>query len=666
MAAVLNVWRVLQSAGCPVRCCMASSQPSSAILCFGPYELDPAAGRLLKSGIPIKLQPQPFRVLLLLTERAGQVVTRAEIRQCVWGDSTFVDFERGINFSINQIRGALCEGAEKPQYIETIPRRGYRFIGTLVSGKDARAVPVAAATCGQIYEWPVDLGAVAAAPAAKSVARPTSISARRSTYLLAALGAALAIAVLVAWQWHNRWQVTPIRSLAVLPLQNLSGDAAQDYFADGVTDQLITDLGQFVSLRVISRTSIMQYKGVRKPLPQIARELDVDAVIEGTVLKSGNDVRITAQLIEASTDKHLWAQAYDGSLRDVLALQDEVARAIADQIRIKLTSEQETLLRRNRVVDPEAYADYLKGNYLWNKRTSADLEKAITYFQQAIERDPKYPLAHAGLSQSYALLAGYDLPERDTLAKAEAEANKALELDPNLAEPQVTLGLIAENHRWEFADAERRYKLVTGLHPNYATGHHWLGEAYLVAGRFPEALGELQRAHELDPLSLMISSDAASVFCFARQYDRCLEQLSHILDLDANFTGAHVWRALAYEGKGMFPEAILETQVARRGDDTPRALALLAHAYAQSGDRLEAQSLLRELNERSAREYVNPWDFALVYTGLGNEEAALRWLERSYRARSPDMINLKIDFRFDLLRSDRRFQDLIRRIGLPE
>jgi len=643
---------------------MASLVPSSPILRFGPFELDAAAGRLLKSGIPIRLQPQPFRVLQLLIERADQVVTREEIQQCVWGDSTFVDFENGINFSINHIRGALCDSAEKPRYIETIPRRGYRFIGTLVSPTD-HAASVAAAAPGQVYEWPVDRGSVAAVSAGESAARPSAISVGRGTYLLAALGLTLAIAGVIAWQWHNRQRVTPIRSLAVLPLENLSGDPAQDYLADGMTDQLITDLGQLGSLRVISRTSVMQYKGARKPLPQIARELDVDAVIEGTVLRSGSDVRIMVRLIEAPTDKRLWAQAYDGSLRDVMVLEDEVARAIANRIRIKLTSEQEALLRRDRVVDPEAYEDYVKGHYFWDKRTRGDLEKAITYFQRAIERDSNYALAHAGLAQSYALLAGYDLPGRDTVAIAEAEAKKALELDPNLAEPQVTLGLIAENHRWEFGDAERRYKLVTELHPNYATGHHWLGEAYLVAGRFPEALAELQRAHELDPLSLMISADAGSVFCFAQQYDRCLDQLGHILDLDPNFAGAHEWRALAYEGKGMFPEAVLETQAARRGNDTPHTLALLAHARAQSGDQLEARRLLRELNERSASEYINPWNFALVHAGLGDKEATLRWLEKSYQARSPEVINLKIDFRFDLVRSDQRFQDLLLRIGIP-
>jgi TolB-like protein/DNA-binding winged helix-turn-helix (wHTH) protein/Tfp pilus assembly protein PilF len=644
---------------------MTSLAPSSPTLRFGPFELDAAAGRLLKFGTPIKLQPQPFRVLQLLVERADQVVTREEIQHCLWGDSTFVDFEHGINFSINQVRCALSDDAEKPRYIETIPRRGYRFIGKFANPTDTRVASAGPSASGQVYERQVDRGPIAVLPAAEAVSRPGAISVRRGIYLLAALGVLLAIGGMIARQWHSRQRVTPIRSLAVLPLENLSGDPAEDYLADGITDQLITDLGQLGSLRVISRTSVMQYKGARKPLPQIARELDVDVVTEGTVLKSGNDVRITVRLIDPARDKRLWAKAYEGSFSDVLVLGDEVARSIADQIRFKLTSEQEALLRRDRVVDPEAYEDYLKGHYFWNKRDRGDLEKAITYFQKAIERDPKYALAHAGLAQSYVLLAGRDLPERDTVALAEAEAKRALELDPSLAEAQATLGLIAENHRWEFGEAERRYKLVTELHPNYATGHHWLGEAYLVAGRFPEALAELQRAHELDPLSLMISADAGSVFCFARQYDKCLDQLGHILDIDPNFAGAHEWRALAYEGKGMFPEALLENQAATRGDHTPRALALLAHAYARSGDQLEAHRLVRELNKRSAREYVNPWDFALVYAGLGDKQATLSWLEKSYQARSPEMINLKIDLCFDLLRSDNRFQDLMRRIGLP-
>jgi TolB-like protein/DNA-binding winged helix-turn-helix (wHTH) protein/Tfp pilus assembly protein PilF len=662
------------------------------VLRFGEgFELDRSAYELRRSGCALKLERIPMEILLLLVQRRGQLVSREDIIEKVWGKGVFLDTDNSINAAIWKIRQILRDDSEKPVFVQTVTGKGYRFIAPVAAlsapvvpprssvdasePKSALVEPALVVPHGRIGKKiaGAGIGDVVAASGYTAAEKRGSRLWRGSLLTMALLAASLFLApnfgdyvrTLFRAKGTQASSSRSIRSLAVIPLENLSDNKNDDYFADGMTDELITDLGQRGSLRVISRTSIMQYKGVHKSLPQIARELDVDAVVEGTVLKSGNNIRITAQLIEAATDKHLWAQTYNGSFRDVVALQNEVARAIADQVRIKLTSQQEALLRREQAVDPEAYEDYLKGRYLWNRRTSGDLQKAITYFERAIARDPKYALAYSGLAQSYVLLAGYELPERDSVASAEAAANKALELDPNLAEPQATLGLIAENHRWEFAEAERRYKLVTELHPNYATGHHWLGEAYLVAGRFSEAQEEFKQAHQLDPLSLMISADAGSAFCFARQYDLCLDELGHTLDLDPNFTGAHAWRALAFEGKAMFPQAIVETQAVREGDDTPRTLALLAHAYAQSGDRLDAQKLLRELRRRSAREYVNPWDFALIYAGLGDKEAAFSWLEKSYQARSPELINLKIDLRFDLLRSDQRFQDLMRRIGLP-
>jgi TolB-like protein/DNA-binding winged helix-turn-helix (wHTH) protein/lipoprotein NlpI len=664
---------------------------TAVVVRFGDgLELDRGTYELRRCGRPLKLERIPLEILFLLVERGGQLVAREDIVGRIWGKDVFLDTDSSINAAIRKIRQVLKDNPEDPVFVQTVTGKGYRFIAAVTGigvpgphggsadnpGTDAGAIETrSGGTLDPSKGKPAlaglgnPLAQAGNAAGEKPAARFWSVG--LLTLLL--VGAALFIApntrnyiqALFRAKTTQASTSKPIRSLAVIPLESLSSNASDDYFADGMTDELITDIGQISSLRVISRTSAMQYKGVHKPLRQIARELGVDAVVEGTVLKSGNNVRITAQLIEAATDRHLWAQSYDGSLRDVLALQDEVARAIADRVRVQLTPQQEAQLHRERVVDTEAYEDYLKGYYFWNKRTSGDLAKAITYFQRAIARDPKYALAYAGLAQSYVLLAGHELPVRDAVASAEAAANRALELDPNLAEPQVALGLIAENYRWEFAEAERRYKLVTELHPNYATGHHWLAEAYLVAGRFSEAQTEFQRAHQLDPLSLMISADAGSGFCFAREFEVCLDQLGHTLDLDPNFTGAHEWRALAYEGKRMFPQAIAETQVTREGDDTPHTLALLAHAYAESDERQKARKLLGELHERSAREYVNPWDFALVYAGLGEKEASLRWLEKAYQERSPEMINLKIDFRFDLLRSDQRFRDLMGRIGLP-
>jgi len=410
---------------------------------FGVFELDLGAGELRKNGLRVRLQEQPFLVLATLLERPGEVVSREELQKKLWPADTFVDFDHGLNKAINKVRDVLGDSAESPRFVETIARRGYRFLA------EVKAVDTTPVRGPELPAQPqLGVTALDRPDHASKFAKPnylrSSVTWKISVFVLL-----VSIAFLGTWMIRSRNHgPSVIHSLAVLPLESLSSDASQDYFADGMTDELISDLGQISALRVISRTSVMTYKHVRKPLPQIARELNVDAVVEGTVLRSGDRVRITAQLIEASTDKHLWSQSYEGELRDTLALQNEVARAIADQIRINLNPQEQAALKKVAVVDPEAYEPYLKGRYFWNKRTADGLSKAIEYFNEAIERKPDYAQAYAGLADSYALAGDWKyglLAPREAYPKAKAAATKAIALDDTLGEAHISLAFCLDN-----------------------------------------------------------------------------------------------------------------------------------------------------------------------------------------------------------------------------
>jgi serine/threonine-protein kinase len=460
-----------------------------------------------------------------------------------------------------------------------------------------------------------------------------------------------------------------IESLAVLPLANLSGDPEQEYFADGMTDELIADLGQIEALRVISRTSVMQYKGVKKPLPQIARELNVDAVIEGSVLRSGDRVRITAQLIQAVTDKHLWAKSYERDLRDVLALQSEVAGAIANEIKIKLTPQEQARLASARPVNPEAYQAYLKGRLFWNKRTVQGLKKAIEYFNEAIDKDPSYGLAYAGLADCYNLL-GTDIlaafrPE-EAFPRGKAAAMKALEIEDTLAEAHGSLAWARLVYEWDWSAAEQEFKRAIDLNPNYGTAHHRYALYLASLGRLDEALAEIRRAQELDPLSPMINVNVGTIFFYARHYDQAAEQIRRALELDPNFAFAHWYLGRTYEQKSMHREAVRELQkAARLSEENPNFMAPLGHAYARAGQRAEAWKVLEQLKELSKRAYVPAYAMVDIYTGLGEKEEAFTWLEKAYEQHCSWLVWLKVDPELDPLRSDPRFQHLLRRMNFP-
>ncbi len=629
---------------------------------FGVFELDLRAGELRKHGLRVRLQEQPFQLLAMLVEHPGEVVTREELQKKLWPAETFVDFDHGLNKAISKIREALSDSAESPRFVETVARRGYRFLAEV---KVADSAPV------RSQDLATEPHPVAEARDRLDLARkPAMLKHLLSSFAwkAPALVLLLLVASLAGWKLHS-WKRPSlvIRSLAVLPLESLSSDASQDYFADGMTDELISDLGQISALRVISRTSVMAYKRARKPLPQIARELNVDAVVEGTVLRSGDQVRITAQLIEASTDKHLWSQSYQGELRDTLALQNQVARAIADQIRINLNPQEQAALKNVKVVNPQAYESFLKGRYFWNKRTADGLKVALAYFNQAIDEDPKYAQAYSGLADTYSLLGDWQyavMTPKEALPKAKAAATKALELDSALGEAHNSLAFCLDGFDWDFDSAGKEFRRAIELNPGYATAHHWYAWHLSLLGQYDDAIAEMRKAESLDPLSLIINADLAELLVLAHSYEESIRQSRKTIEMDPNFALAHNQLAQAYIQKHMNDEAIAELQeAAQLSGESPTVMANLGRAYAASGKRSEAIKLLSALKKRSNSIYSHGSEIAVIYAALGDTDQAMNWLEKGFEERFNPGVLLRPGF--DPLRSDPRFQDLVRRIGLP-
>jgi TolB-like protein/DNA-binding winged helix-turn-helix (wHTH) protein/Flp pilus assembly protein TadD len=633
--------------------------PRPVRLRFGVFEVDLRAGELRKNGARVRLQEQPFQVLAMLLEQPGETVTRDELRNRLWSAETFVDFDHGVNKAVNRIRDALGDSATSPRFVETVSRRGYRFIADVAVVEGA---PVARSESRTGDPVPVE--DVSVAP----VTDPPSTPHVRRGHPWMITGLALALAsIVVVWALQSRTSPPALlRSLAVLPLENLSGDSSQEYFADGMTDELIATLGQISALRVISRTSVMPYKRARKPLPEIARELNVDALVEGTVLRAGSQVRITAQLIQARDDKHLWSDSYDGDLRDTLTLQNTVARAIAQQIRITLNPQEQATLKQRKVVDPEAYEAYLKGRYFWNKRTGDDLQKAVEYFNRAIERDPAYAQAFSGLADTYALLGDWEygvLASREALPRAKAAAVKALQLDSTLSEAHTSLAFCLDAFDWDLKSAEAEFRRGIELNPGYATAHHWYAWHLSLSGRNNDAIAELRIAQNLDPLSLIINADLAELLLIAHLTDESIQQSRKTIEMDANFPLAHNQLGVAYLQAQRHDEAVSELQKAvQLSAGSPTCTANLARAFALSGRRHEAVQLLGDLKKSSNTSYSNASEVAVVYAALGDRDQAMVWLEKAVEERFNPSVLLRPGF--DPLRADGRFQDLERRAGL--
>ena len=627
---------------------MVRPAAESEVIRFGVFEVDLRAGELRRNSHQIKLQEQPFRTLVLLLKASGQVVTREDLRRQLWPEDTFVDFDHSISSAINRVREALGDSAERPRYVQTVAR-GYRWIAPIAprSGLSASNSPLQPELADEAVKT-------------RQFARKTILlfCAGCSLILLAAVG-------FMRWRERGRSEI-PIRSVAVLPLQNLTGNPEQDYLTEGMTDELITDLAKLGTMRVISRTSVVRYRGTQKSLPEIARELNVDAVVEGTITESAGRIHVTAQLVQAQPEKHLWAESYDRPTQDLVALQEELSREIAGAVRSSIAP-QESAKLRHRDVSAEAYRLFLKGRYFWNRRTGEGFEHAIDYFDQAIAKQPDYAEAYTGLADSYLLLSGYYMePQNRSIPKARTAAQKALELDSSLAEPHASLGMIAMNYDWNWAEAERQYRQAIALNPNYATAHHWYAEYLASMGRFDEGLAEIQVAEQLDPLSLIISSDHGKILFLARRYDRAIAQNRKTLEMDPNFVLAHSWLAVAELQKGLFSDGIAELEKNRASDDSLFSSAWLVYAYAAAGMRTEAQKAVEELRHLIGHRNVDSGLMVVGYIGIGDKEQAFVWLDREYAEHSVGLTSLKVHPLYDPLRSDPRFQDLMRRVGLAQ
>jgi len=630
---------------------------------FGSFRLNPAERLLLRDQAPVHLPPKAFDALVVLVENRGHLLEKDELLRKVWPD-TFVE-ESNLAQHISVLRKALQDGEDGPRCIETVPRRGYRFIaevrevGSIAPDTNVLSGPGSSQSSSGVPENAV-LDSV-----------PPQRRFRSLTYSIAALSVLLAVLILAlpVWKRLRSAGAEPIRSLAVLPLQNLSADPAEEYFADGMTEALITDLAKIPGLKIISRTSIMRYKDSHEGLPQIAEELGVDGIIEGAVLRSGDRVRITAQLVRAATDQHMWAESYERDLRDLVALQDEVSRSIAAQIQKEIAPPVPQRLATSTVVSPQARENYLKGRYFWNLRSEAGYLKAIEYFQAAVAEDPKYAQADAGLADAYALLGSLpDTRIRDiAMPKAREMAVTALNLDDSLADAHTSLAFVEMHYEWKFREAEEEFKRAIDLNPNYSTAHQWYAIDLAALGRMNEAVAEVKRARDTDPLSAIINTDMAEMLYWAHRYDEALQQARATIDMDPNFAHAHRVLGQIYAQQHMFPEAIAEGErAAALSGDNLWMLLDLATTYILAGKKTKAQDCMRRAAKNSPGGVLpDAGSTAGLYAALGDLDRAFKVLEVQYKHRDGGLILLNTTPLEASIRSDPRFQQLLQRIGLP-
>jgi TolB-like protein/DNA-binding winged helix-turn-helix (wHTH) protein len=651
---------------------MRTPAPTSRVLRFETFELDMRAGELRKQGLRVRLRGQPLQVLAILLEHAGDLVTREELRTQIWAADTFVDFDHSLHNAIARVREVLGDSSENPRYIETLPRQGYRFLVPVESDDGLRT---------------------AATPAPISDAISTEIGSRargrRAKLLALVLIVATVLIGILSLNRVRQWlfgqsRSRVIGSLAVLPLVDLSGNPDQDFFADGMTEALITDLGKISALRVISRTSVVQYKGTKKSLPEIARELNVDALVEGTVLRSGNRLRITASLVQASPEKHLWAESYESEVGDILTLQGQVAQAVAQEIQVKLTPEEQRLLASARPVNPQAHDDYLRGRYFCDKDTREPVEKGIKYFELAMKEAPSDPLGYAGLANCYALLSWGgdifvgDLSAAEMMPKSRDAASQALRLDENLAEAHTSLACVEMILNWNWAGAEREFKRAIELNPSYTPAHVWYAHFLAAVGRTDESMAEAKRSLELDPLSEFTMDFSEWAIYLDRHYDLATEQSQKTLELAPEMPWSHYDFGQIYDATGRHREAIEEYIKAQEVFGlSPNRLAELRRAYQRSGEKgywrktLEfcqgASKLPRKFATASGYgfcDYVKDLYLALFHVRLGEFDAAFQSLETAYNKHETELIFLNVDPQWDGVRSDPRFQSLVRRVGL--
>jgi TolB-like protein/DNA-binding winged helix-turn-helix (wHTH) protein len=639
------------------------AQPDKPFYDFGPFHLDAAQRLLFRNGELVSLPPKTAETLLVLVRNHGQLVEKHDLMEALWPEC-FVE-EANLAVHISQLRKALGESGEA-RYIETIPRRGYRFIGRVTNGASASVSE------GESRESPL-LGSTEAETQVSHVW--SSLLSRRLAVLpiaFAVLGAIALFAVLRTGRKINGpvlpAQAAPIHSVAVLPLRNLSGDPGQDYFAEGLTEELITNLAQIRSLRVISHTSVMRFKETTQPLSEIARELGVDAVIEGSVSRSGNQVRVNAQLIRCSTDEHLWAKAYDGTLDNIIVLEKQVALAIVQQVHGAINLSEAARLAQSGTANEAAYDLYLKGRFFWNKRDQANLLKAIGYFEQAIRQDPNYALAHSGLADCYVLLGMEPRPNHETdKLRAEAAAVRAVALDDSLAEVHTSLAGIRVLYDWDWPGAEREFKRAIELNPAYAPAHHWYAVLYLAPQhRWDEAISEMNRALELDPVSPILTTDLGWVYYAQGQYDRAITQYRKSVELAQDFIPAHYRLFQVYDLKGMQDDAVRELEAQVRLMNNDQDARGIAGIYAQSGYHGLLEFMFRWRRAQSRRGNSDANGMAISAMSVGETDVAMDELRRAVANREPQVIYMAVEHQYDGLRSDPRFHELLRQAGLPQ
>jgi TolB-like protein/DNA-binding winged helix-turn-helix (wHTH) protein/Flp pilus assembly protein TadD len=627
------------------------------ILRFGTFEANVRAGELRKRGLKVRLQDQPFQILVMLLERPGELVTRQEIHQKLWPADTFVGFDHGLNNAINRLREALGDSAETPRFIETLPRKGYRFIASVTGD-------------GQVPE--AEYPAAAATPVIETGPLERRLSTRPRflvTFLVYCF--ALALAGMAYFGWR-RMRAGPSPSsgyvmLAVLPFQNLSGDPSQDYFSDGLTEEMIAQLGALSpdQLGVIARTTTMAYKHTSKSVEQIGSELGVGYVLESSVRRDGDQVRISVQLIRAPDQIHIWTHSYDRHISHSIELQEEVAQAVAEQIEVKLSPAYRG--RTNpRPLDAEANEAYLRGRYFWNQFTPEGYRKAISYFQQAIERDPKFAEAYSGLADSYNFLVVTDsVPPSEGHVKALEAARRAVSLGVNLAEPHASLAVALGRSEWNWSDAEYEYKRAIALNPSYSMGHRFYASLLGISRRHREAWEQINEAMRLDPLSLPNNAEVVRTLYYARNYDQAIGQGQKAMQLDPNYARTHFWLGRVYSQKGMHKQAIAASQkVLEALPDSNLGLTEMAYSLAAAGRQTEARAILVRLEERSKNIFVPAYNFAVIHIALKEEEVAMRYMQQAYESRDWALLVLAVEPRLDPLRRDPRFQEILAKLNL--
>ena len=620
------------------------------------FELDLRSYELRRSGVPLKLEPTPFGILSFLLERRGELVSRQEIVERIWGKGVFLDTDNSINGAIRKIRQVLNDDPENPRFIQTVTGKGYKFITPVAELEESAQ---------QIHVLqPPDPAKIASAPGTSRISRAVVLV----TGILVALGLSLWLVAAVSYRTRGS---APIGSIAVLPLDNLSGDPSQDYFADAMTDELITELAKVGALRVVSRTTVTRYKHTNKSLPEIARELNVDGIVEGSIVRSAQRVRITAQLIHATTDHHLWAETYERDLGDALRLQNDVAQAIALHVQTQLTPQLQAPFRSARPVNPESYEAYLKGRYyLYNQSFTmpGPLNQAKTYFEEAIKKDPSFSSAYSGLANSYLFLVYFgqgQMPAEDGYKLAKQAAQKALELDENNGEAYDVLGQLSWHADRDWNAAERAFNQSLALAPSFSCAHEDRAIFLAFRGRREEALAGIEKSKQIDPGPNSALAELA-VYFQLRDWEHLVKAGQREVASNPDEWTMHADLGVGYEGKGRLPEAIAEYQKALElSNGNLDLIASIGHAYAVMGRRAEAQKLLQGLEEKVKAGQASPYLAATIYAGLGQKDKAFQLIEKAYREKSLDVSwILKPDLRTENLRTDPRFQDLLHRVGM--